>query len=79
LFEEFVVIEFPTRVHLNSRGVACPLKCVIYSEADEDSLHALFTRPRVSQVWHVANLTNIVDDIVNEYDYTTSIIFCLLD
>lgn len=55
---------FPTRIHLNNRRVACLSECVMCSEAYEDFLHALFTCPRVSQVWQVVNLMNVVCDVV---------------
>jgi hypothetical protein len=70
---------FPPRVRINNIGVACSYECVICSDADEDSLHALFTYPRASQVRQAANLRNVVENVVNEFDNTTSVVFCLLD
>jgi len=62
---------FPTHVSvcLNSRGVSCPSKCVLCSDAHEDSLHALFTCPRASHVWQAAN----------EFDNRDTVVFCLMD
>jgi len=70
---------FPSRVRINNRGVACSSECVMCNDSDEDSPHALFTYPRASQVRQVANLRNVADNVVNEFNNTTTIVFCLLD
>jgi len=49
------------------------------SDTDEDSLHALFTCSRASQVWKAANLRNIADNAMNEFDNKMSIVLYLLD
>ncbi|CAJ2675491.1 unnamed protein product [Trifolium pratense] len=46
----------PTRKKLNSRGVQCPMHCVVCNDGDEDSTHVLFSCTRSIQCWQQAGL-----------------------
>jgi hypothetical protein len=69
---------FPTRAHLNSRGVSCPLDCVHCNHNYEDNIHILIECPKAVQVWRNANLWDIIDRVIHQDYNISALIFTLL-
>ena len=52
---------FPTRSRLSSKGMHCPINCVLCDSNYEDNIHVLLECPTAMHIWRKAHLWDKID------------------
>jgi len=69
---------FPTCARLSSRGVACPIDCVVCDSNYEDIIHVLVECPKVVQAWRNVNMWDTIIRVLRQDYNIHALIFTLL-